>query len=178
MDSSAISIKLFLENPDRVQIEDFVPVFHSWIQNHAIDDHLLIDVANYAHVHDGPGIVLVAHEANYSLDMRGGRMGLTYQRKAQIQGSFQDRLKTVWVATLHAASLLQGDKLKFRRDEVELRICDRLFAPNTVETLNEIKPDLMEVWPGASIEHHPSELELFRVTVKPSQPIRISASFA
>ena len=37
-------------------------------RTHAVPDHLLIDVADYAHVPNGPGTVLVAHEANIHID--------------------------------------------------------------------------------------------------------------
>jgi hypothetical protein len=169
MDSSRISIKLFIDAADGFKLEDIVPVFHRWIQIHTIDEHLLIDVANYAHVHDGPGIVLVAHEGNFSLDTRGGRLGLTYQRKQQIQETFDERVRRVYEMTLAA-----GARLKFRGDEIEFRICDRLFAPNDTETFEEVKPDLLNIWPRATLEHHPCDEELFEVTIKPPQPIVIT----
>jgi hypothetical protein len=166
MDSSRISIKLFA-NESGVKLEDFVPVFHSWIQTRAIPDHLLIDVANYVHVHNGPGIVLVSHEANYSLDTRGGRLGLTYQRKQPIPGTFAERLRVVYQAAQHAASLLEG-KLSFRDKEIELRLSDRLLAPNSAATFEKIKPDLLKVWPDARLDHQVSELELFTVIIHPA----------
>ena len=165
MDSSKLSIKLFA-NESGVKLEDFVPVFHSWIQTRAIPDHLLIDVASYAHVHNGPGIVLISHEANYSLDTRGGRLGLTYQRKQPIPGTFAERLRVTYQAVQHAASLLEG-KLSFRTYEVEVRICDRLDAPATGETFETVRPDLQKVWPGAQLEFQASELEMFTVIIKP-----------
>ena len=178
MDSSRISIKLFVENDEHFKLEDVVPVFHRWIQTHAIEDHLLIDVANYAHVKDGPGIVLVAHEGNFSLDTRGGRLGFTYQRKQQIQDSFDERVRRVFETTINAAALLQGApptgaRLKFRGDELEFRICDRLFAPNDTETLEDVKPDLLKVWQKASLEHDASDQELFEVSIKPANPVVI-----
>jgi hypothetical protein len=157
---------LFAHEVAGVTLEDMVPVFHSWIQTRAIPDHLLIDVANYAHVHNGPGIVLVAHEANYSLDTRGGRLGLTYQRKQPIPGTFAERVRIVHQAALHSAGLLK-DKLTFRSDEIEFRICDRLHAPNTEATLQSVKPNLLKVWSGAQLAHRPAELELFTVTIRP-----------
>jgi hypothetical protein len=149
-----------------------VPLLHSWIQSHAIPDHLLVDVANYEHVHNGPGVVLVAHEANYSLDHRGGRFGLTYQRKQPLAGGLPERLKSAFGATLAAAVLL-NEKLKFRTDEVEFRICDRLAAPNSSDTFESIKFDLMNVWPKATLLHQPSEIELFTVMIRPAGPIAI-----
>lgn len=167
MDSSKISIKLFVEGPLSRDLKSFVPVFHSWIQTRAVADHLLIDVADYSHVHHGPGIVLVAHEANYSLDERGGRAGLTYQRKQPISGAWADRVKAAYQAALHAASLLQ-DQVKFRKDEIELRLCDRLHAPANRITFDEIKGDLLAVWPGAQLTLSENGEQPFTVTIRPA----------
>jgi hypothetical protein len=81
MESSKLSVKFYVEESSQLKLADIVPVFHSWIQFHSIPDHLLIDVADYAHVPDGPGIVLVSHEANFYLDRFDSRLGLTYTRK-------------------------------------------------------------------------------------------------
>jgi hypothetical protein len=173
MDSSKLSFKLFIDQPpESLDLERFVPIFHSWIQTRAIADHLLIDVADYAHVHNGPGIVLVSHEANYSLDTRGGRAGLTYQRKQPIPGTFAERLGAAFHSTQQAASLL-SQHVRFRTDESELRICDRLRAPNTSQTFESVKPDLLKLWPGAKLAHAPNELELFTVIIRPSQPLSL-----
>ncbi|HWP40475.1 MAG TPA: hypothetical protein VNL70_06070 [Tepidisphaeraceae bacterium] len=169
MESSKLSFKLFADGFDG-PIEQFVPVFHSWIQTHAIPDHLLVDVADYAHVHQGPGIVLVAHEANYSFDLRGGRAGLTYQRKRPLPGSLSDRITAVFNATLAAAALL-SDRVKFRNDEIEFRVCDRLHAPNTAQTFESLRPELLRLFPEAQLWRNENELELFTVTIRPAQPI-------
>ena len=36
--------------------------------------------------------MLIGHEANYSLDNRENRLGLLYNRKAPLDGTFQSRL--------------------------------------------------------------------------------------
>ncbi len=45
--------------PDPIRLDDFIPLFHRWIQEQAIDGHLLIDVHDYSHIQQGPGILLV-----------------------------------------------------------------------------------------------------------------------
>jgi hypothetical protein len=112
MESSKLSFKLFIQSSAEIDFDALVPVFHSWIQSHAIKDHLLIDVADYSHVHNGPGIVLISHEANYSVDQRGGKPGLTYQRKQPLEGDLAQRLHSALRATLAAAALLQ-DRFTF-----------------------------------------------------------------
>src|SRR3954471_18699475 len=96
MNAQKLCVKLFLKDPAQLHGVKLVPVFQSWIQMHAVEDHLAIDVADYEHVPDGPGTVLVTHEANFSLDNGGGRPGLLYQRKQPLPGTFGDRLATIF----------------------------------------------------------------------------------
>src|ERR1041385_3049369 len=86
-------IKFFLENPGRLDLSDVAAVFQRWIQQKALDG-LLIDVADYRHVIEGPGIVLIGHESDYALENRDGRLGLLYTRKRQLQTDFQSQLRT------------------------------------------------------------------------------------
>jgi hypothetical protein len=69
-------IRLFLAGNAR-PVAEFIPIFHGWIQRKALAGHQLIDVHDYSHVAGGPGILLVAHEANINFDGQS----LTYTRK-------------------------------------------------------------------------------------------------
>ena len=179
MDAFKISIKLFAEK-DLLGHADVVPVFHRWIQGNLLADHLLIDVADYAHVPSGPGTVLVSSQANLYTDRGENRLGLLYTRKLPLEGTFRHRLASVLGSALTAAAMLEQEpslagKLKFRADELLIRINDRLLAPNTEATFNEIKPDVAavaeRVYGGSpvTIGFKPSELKLFEVTVKAGQ---------
>src|SRR5436190_11007768 len=150
MDSHKIAVKFFADvTPPTSGANDlhFVPIFHSWIQTQAVPDHLLIDVADYAHVHHGPGTVLIAHEANFSTDQSDGRLGLMYARKQPVTGTFADGLRQAFIATLEGCKRLEDDpklagKIKFRTDEVVIRINDRLLAPNSRETFESVRGEL------------------------------------
>src|SRR5262245_26822662 len=102
MDVHKINVKFFAAEPVQVEYAEVVPVFHSWIQIQSVPDHTLIDVADYAHVQDGPGILLVSHEANFYADSFGGRFGFTYQRKHPAAGEFKDRVRQAIVAALES----------------------------------------------------------------------------
>lgn len=142
MNVQHINIKFFIENPESVNLAEYSTVFNSWIQKQALDE-LLIDVADYLHVHNGPGIMLIGHEADYSLDNRAGRLGLLYNRKEQLEGTTQEKLAQAVRAALTAARLLENENgLKFNRQEVQVIINDRLIAPNTTETFASIEPGL------------------------------------
>src|SRR5438034_5415027 len=86
-----VNVKLLLKEPDRIDLGAVVPVFHTWIQEQSSDE-LLLDVASYAHVKDGTGVILIGHQADYSLDLTDGRLGLRYNRKAVDAGHSQFRL--------------------------------------------------------------------------------------
>src|SRR5256885_11267139 len=81
MDVHRLGVKLFAADAASVRLKDFIPVFHGWIQKQIFTGHLLIDVHDYSHMHQGPGILLVAHEGNVSIDVSDGRPGLMYYRK-------------------------------------------------------------------------------------------------
>jgi len=137
-----IGVKIFLA--EAPSLDRIVLAFHRWIQNGSVDG-MLIDVADYSHVPEGPGVVLVAHEGNYALDLTGGRPGLLYYRKQPIDGDLTERVRAVAAVALRAADALERDA------EVEGAICgdavqffanDRLAAPNDAETEAAFQPAL------------------------------------
>jgi len=138
MEFQHLNVKLFVEKEEKVDLEVLIPVFHSWIQNQAAGE-LLLDVADYRHIRSGPGVILIGHEGNYSLDNTGGRLGVRYNRKAALEGTNQDRLVQATHATLAACRRLEieprlGGTILFHGREIEVLINDRLLAPNTLET--------------------------------------------
>ena len=142
MNVQHINVKFYLENPEAVNLADFAAVFNTWIQKQRLEE-LLIDVADYLHVHNGPGIMLIGHEADYSLDNRAGRLGLLYNRKAQLDGTTQEKLAQAVRAALTAAQILEKENgLRFNGSEVQVIINDRLLVPNTAETFAALEPEV------------------------------------
>jgi hypothetical protein len=143
MDWQHLNVKFFVEDPETVDLAPYTAIFNRWIQDKAVDDELLIDVADYRHVPDGPGVVLVGHEANYSVDNTEGRLGVLYNRKAPITGTPGQRLAQAVRSALLAAQRLAADPgLRASGQSLQLIINDRLLAPNTPETLAEMRPEL------------------------------------
>ena len=139
-----INVKLYFNNSD-ADLAPVVPIFHSWIQDQVFDE-LLLDVADYRHVHHGPGLMLIGHEADYSLDQTDGVLGLRYNRKAPLVGANYDRLLQATRAALVAAQRLEADtrlngKLGFNGQDVQLIVNDRFLAPNDKATRAAVEPD-------------------------------------
>jgi hypothetical protein len=171
MNVQHINIKFFIENPETVNLADYAAVFNTWIQKQRLDE-LLIDVADYLHVHHGPGIMLIGHEADYSLDHRVGRLGLLYNRKEQLEGTTQEKFAQAARAALSAAQILENENsLKFRGSEVQLIVNDRLLVPNTAETFTSLEPDLRsffdQLYEGAEylLAHHADPRERFTINL-------------
>lgn len=146
MELQNINVKFYVEDDSKLEPSQLNPVFQNWIQK-AITEDLFIDVADYLHVPEGPGMVLVGLEADYSLDHSDGRWGLRYNRKSPLKGSNSDRLLAAFKAGLTACQRLEKDarlkdKIKFRTDEFELFFNDRALAPNSPETFEASKKEI------------------------------------
>ena len=140
-----VNAKLLVKNPGEVPLEPLIPVFHSWIQEQGLEE-LLLDVADYRHVHAGPGVVLIGHQANYSLDNTDERLGVRYNRKAAVNGGNQDALLQAMRASLIACQRLEAEprlegKLQFNGREIEFYVNDRMLAPNRDATREAFHSD-------------------------------------
>lgn len=172
MDADAIqhiNLKIFVKDPAAIHLADAIPVFHQWIRD-SVCPEMLIDVADYGHVFAGPGVLLIGHEANYSLDDRENRLGLLYNRKAELDGTFQTRLGQAYRAALAACDRLEQEavfrgKLQFNREEMEVFVNDRLLAPNTDDTWQALRPELEKFFSGFRIQRTGEPRDLFRVAL-------------
>jgi hypothetical protein len=86
-------VKLFAREGSEPDLSAAIPIFHRWIQSGVLGE-MLIDVADYRHVPKGPGVVLVGHDAFYSLDSAGGRLGLQYTRRTAMEGSTEEKIRS------------------------------------------------------------------------------------
>jgi hypothetical protein len=164
-----INVKIFLAPGAKFESTTAVPVFHRWIRD-TVCPEMLIDVADYDHVPAGPGLLLIGHEANYSFDNRDKRLGLLYNRKTALQGTFRDRLAQAHQAALNACHRLEMEPefngaLKFNRNSLEVFVNDRLLAPNNDETWRALKPALEAYFAGSKIERTGEPRDLFRVSI-------------
>ena len=119
-------------------IESFVPLFHNWIQEDKIPNHTMVDVANYKHIPDGPGIMLIAHEGHFSLDFEDDELGLLYVRKIPLGKNISETLSGLQQILDFAVELIQidsemGEKIEFS-DEYQLLSNDRFELPNDAES--------------------------------------------
>ncbi len=139
-------VKFFAHSDTAVDDAKFIDVFHRWIQRQILPG-ILIDVADYRHVPNGPSILLIGHEADIVMDRTDGRLGLLYQRKSAQPGPLTVRLCAAIETALSACRLLEqelllGGDIKFAGDEFVFIANDRLLAPNNQATFDAMRNDL------------------------------------
>jgi len=176
-----LNVKIFAREPAAVDLGDAIPVFHRWIQEGA-GEELLIDVADYRHVPAGPGVLLVGHEANYSLDVSFRKLGLLYNRKAAHEGSTQDKLLEAFYSALEACRRLEQEpefrgKLLFNAGDCEVIVNDRLLVPNTDSTWQALQPAFASFCDGLygrggyTLDRLGEPRERFRLGIRTARPI-------
>jgi len=173
MDLHKLGIKFFVSDPGAISLPEFIPVFQSWIQKQAIPEHQLVDVHDYSHIPGGPGILLVAHEGNFSIDMGDERPGLLYYRKHPSTPPERHFAKVIRAA-LQGCALLEGEpalspKIRFMTNEAVIVANDRMAAPNTPAAFSELEPVLRQ-------SLHPvfgADLKLMKISGNPKERLTI-----
>lgn len=159
MDLERFAIKFFARPETAVDDTTFIDIFHEWIRLKKLDQ-VMLDVADYRHVPEGPGIMLVTHEVNFAMDYGDGQFGLYAQRKRGDETTSKEKLLGLVKSTVAFGSLLESDArmkghLKLEGGKFHYIANDRLHAPNTEETFNALKPELeaiaTQIYPGKSV---------------------------
>ncbi|MFM7439547.1 MAG: hypothetical protein ACKO2V_13255 [Snowella sp.] len=145
MDLERFCLKFFVREGD-VDETTFIPIFHEWIRLKKLPG-TLIDVADYRHVPDGPGIMLISHEINYAMEHGGGQFGLSAQRKLGEGSTHQEKIVDLAKRTATFGALLESEsslagQLRLEGGKFLYIANDRLQAPNTDEAFAALKPDL------------------------------------
>lgn len=150
-----VCVKLYAV-ADAVPDSAFVPIFHRWIRDRVLD-FVFIDVADYAHVPEGPGVMLVTDEMTFALDRADGRFGLLGQQRRPSEGNAAEAIAIPLRRTFAVADALEREpslagRLAFDRATFRVEINDRLAAPNHAGTFGEFGPAIVEaagrVFPG------------------------------
>jgi hypothetical protein len=143
MTPKRISAKFYL-SPDPsadVDLDPFIGLFHRMIQNQSAPG-LLIDVADYIHVPDGPGVILIGHDVDYGMDLTEGQAGLLATRKRIEEGSLTDLLEQTVGMALGAIQAIAADGeagVAFATNACRIQLLDRLVSPNTDQAFSEAK---------------------------------------
>ena len=130
-----------------LDLHPFIGIFHRFIQQGTVPG-LLIDVADYAHVPDGPGVMLIGHDVDYGIDQSGGRAGLLTTRKRCADLPLPEVLRDTLQRALQTVTALEAEDatdLRFGTASVTLQFIDRLATPNTDEAFESVRGEIAAV---------------------------------
>jgi len=143
-----VCAKLYADRAVTIKDDVFVALFHEWIQQRTLAS-VLIDVADYTHVPDGPGVILVGHATTFALDRGDGRFGLLAQRRRP-DSDTRTAIASVVRELLEVATRLEADErlegsLVFDRAVVRVEVNDRLHTRNTDASFDDLAPIARDV---------------------------------
>jgi hypothetical protein len=159
MDIERFCLKFFARPGAPVDDAIFIDIFHEWIRLKKLGG-ILLDVADYRHVPEGPGVMLITHDINFGMDYSEGRFGLLAQRKRGSGRNHQERLLELAQATVIFGALLEADprlagRLRLEGGNFHYIANDRLLAPNTEAAFAALQPDLAAaaalIYPGQPV---------------------------
>ncbi len=149
MELQQISAKIYAQNSTPLSSEVLIPIFHNWIRAGALDK-LLIDVVDYSHVPNGPGVMLIAHEGHYGLDLSDGRPGVRWAAKRDPAGPPAQKIAAALSDALRAAQALENDpmtanQIAFDTARILIRVESRLEVENKDDDLARLRPVVEQV---------------------------------
>lgn len=76
-----LSVTIPARRQEPLFLDSIGQVFHDWIRSEFLDD-ILVDVADYGHVTQGPGVILIGHRCNYQVSIgEEGSLQVTCSQK-------------------------------------------------------------------------------------------------
>ena len=178
-----IQIKILADAPPGLSLEPFLEIFGRW--RHEKDNPAQwVDLADYAHMSRGPGVVLIGHRISIGFDTDAPQPGILFTARKGMSGSHGEKISAAFRWCLELAKRLAAEKefpanVRLRTGEIELRFTDRLATPNTASTDAELRPAVTQALnalfgPGAytlTPETDPAECYGFRVLASKSESL-------
>ena len=142
-----LGVKFSLNREPSLKPDDIMPIFQRWIQEHRIEG-MLIDVIDYKHVPDGPGIVLIADEADIAYDLSDGETGLHVIRKRDLPAALSEALRLVFSSALEVARALEAEapgEIVFDFSAAKISFLDRMNYRNDPAVFEETREYLTDL---------------------------------
>ena len=141
-----IHLKLLAEAPADFSLDPFLAIFARQRQDAGSPEDW-VDLADYAHMPKGAGMLLAGQRANFSIDLGDPGPGFLYAGKSGHEGSIEQRVLETFRRCLALVEPLLAEPeyppaLQPAWGSWELVINDRLEAPNTDETDTALRPGI------------------------------------
>ncbi len=143
-----LDIKLFLTlEPGFTQDEVWtrlIAVFGRWRHDEGEE---LVDLQDYAHVPNGPGIVLVSKRWVLSIDWSDGQPGVLLSTRRGLEGTLSERFARATRVLLEKTGRLLAEEelkevVKPRCGELSIAVNDRVLYPDPDAADAELRPEV------------------------------------
>lgn len=159
-DLQRVDVKQLLDAPRDPDIDPFLVIFDRWRKQ---DGHPCdwVDLADYAHMPAGPGILIVGKRDSFSVNLNPPGPGLLTSVRSGLDGGLAERLREAFrrARELNAAVLAEPEfprRMQVIDGAWEVFINDRLRFPNSDASDRRIRPALAEalgVTPRSLVRH-------------------------
>ena len=185
MNLQRIQIKIASDAPPRLNLDPFIEIFGRWRKE---KEHPAewVDLADYAHMPRGAGILLVGQRCNLAFDLADPGPGILYAAKKGLSGSTEERITSAFQWCLDLAKRLAAEKefpggIRLRTNSFEIQFNDRLETPNNASTDEELRPAIRQAMDrlfGAQgyelIPHgNPAQCYGFSIAAKKAEPLDV-----
>jgi len=147
-DLQRIQIKIASNAEPKVNLEPLIAIFARWRKetNPAAE---WVDLADYAHMVDGPGVMLIGHRCYIGFDL-AKPLGVIYAARKGLTGGLKERIASTFHSCFEMTQRLIREpefpkNVALLTNSLDIRFNDRLATPNNAETDMELRPVLTEV---------------------------------
>jgi hypothetical protein len=146
MDLQRLDIYALIDAPRNAKLDSLLAIFGRW-RGDAAHPAKWIDLADYAHMSRGSGVVLVGKQGIFGVTRFDPGLGLLYSGRAEYEGSLEQRVVESFRRhlSLTAALLREPDypaELKNLTGAWDLTVNDRLNFPNNEQTDRLLRPPI------------------------------------
>ncbi|MGK5093049.1 hypothetical protein WDW89_13660 [Deltaproteobacteria bacterium TL4] len=179
-DLQRINIKVLTPTPEGFKAEPFLKILNHWNET----EEEWLDIADYLHLQDGPGVVLLGPKRFVSFDRTEGADGILYCQRNGLEGSLKARFVEVLNNGILFAKKMRGEEacpsdVSTETTQLIITINDRKQAPHSEQTARQlgsvIQEALKEVLDGTDVQMSPlaDPKELFGYQVKLSPALSL-----
>jgi hypothetical protein len=144
MDLQRIDTYALIDAPRNAKLDSLLAIFGRW-RNDAGHPAKWVDLADYAHMSRGAGLVIVGKQGIFGVTRFDPGLGLFYSGRSEYEGSCERRIVESFRRHLSLATALHREpeypaELKKLTGVWNLTINDRLNFPNNEETDQQLRP--------------------------------------
>ncbi len=151
-DLQRIDLKVLAIAPAKPPLDPILTIFDRWRKEEDAPSDW-VDLADYAHMPQGPGVMMAGKRENFAVDTNEPGLGILLQTRKDLDGAVEQRFLEAFRRHLRLAARLAGEaewpsEIKVDSSKWLITVNDRLHFPNNDESEHELKTGLV-----AALDH-------------------------